>query len=110
MFYVIHWCWNILFFLALSSKHKNLKGEVLREKHIKNIKGFDESLPAECDGIQVNARRIAIPLLGPGGREDIFNLENTGKIGSGVVSALVSGYKAMDLAWDPFDNSRIAIG
>ncbi|KAK2716339.1 hypothetical protein QYM36_010792 [Artemia franciscana] len=94
---------------APASKYKHLKGKVLRDKHIENIKGFDQSLPAECDGIQVNARRIAIPLSGPGGRVAIFNLENTGKIGSGVVPALVSGYKVMDLAWDPFDDSRIAI-
>ena len=96
--------------LAPASKYKHLKGKVLRDKHIENIKGFDQSLPAECDGIQVNARRIAIPLSGPGGRVAIFNLENTGKIGSSVVPALVSGYKVMDLAWDPFDDSRIAIG
>jgi len=51
-----------------------------------------------------------VPLNTPGGKLAIFELFKPGRQPDGVIPALVHGAKVMDFMWDPFDNSRLAVG
>lgn len=50
-----------------------------------------------------------MPLSGPGGKIAIFELSKTGKLPDGVIPTLVQGSNIMDFAWDPFDNTCLAV-
>jgi len=54
--------------------------------------------------------RVAVPLNTPGGKVAIFELSRPGRQPDGVMPALVHGSKVMDFMWDPFDDSRLAVG
>jgi len=40
----------------------------------------------------------------------IFEVDKPGRHPDGVIPALVHGTKVMDFRWDPFDNTRLAVG
>lgn len=60
--------------------------------------------------ILANPDRVAVPLNTPGGKVAIFELSKPGRQPDGVIPALVHGSKVMDFMWDPFNNSRLAVG
>ncbi|KAJ8952578.1 hypothetical protein NQ314_007504 [Rhamnusium bicolor] len=92
------------------SKFRHLKGTPAHKSfHIENVRNLSRQISGECDGFHANPERVAVPLSGPGGKIAIFDLSKTGKLPDGVIPALVHGSNIMDFAWDPFDNSRLAV-
>ena len=57
-----------------------------------------------------NAKRVAVPLDGPGGKIAVFETSKPGRIPDGVVPVLINGTTVMDFAFDPFDNGRLITG
>ena len=113
------------------SKFKHLKGDVILKGRFENLKNLSKTCPAECDYVKgeicvpcflkfeqafkyyssvlANADRIALPLTGPGGKIAVFETRKPGRIPDGVQPVLINGTSVMDFAFDPFDNSRLAV-
>jgi len=92
------------------TKFRHMKGTPLhKSKHFDNLKNLSKSLPAECEYIQANTDRLAIPLAGPGGKVAIIETAKAGRISDGVMPAVINTGTAMDFAWDPFNNARLAV-
>ncbi|CAL8081262.1 unnamed protein product [Orchesella dallaii] len=93
------------------SKYRNYKAAALHKKmHLENLRNISTTCPGESELIQANPDRVAVPLNTPGGKVAIFELGTPGRQPDGVIPALVHGSKVMDFMWDPFDNSRLAVG
>jgi len=92
------------------TKFRHMKGTALhKSKHFDNLKNLSKSVPAECEYIQVNSDRLAIPLAGPGGKLAILELAKAGRISDGVMPAVINTGTTMDFSWDPFNSSRLAV-
>ncbi|XP_037087762.1 coronin-7-like [Pollicipes pollicipes] len=83
---------------------------VHKSEQFENIKNLNKSTTNECNGIYANPEYTAILLAGPGGKVCVLNMQRPGRQPDGVVPCLLNGAKVMDFSWDPFDNSRIAVG
>lgn len=92
------------------TKFRHMKGTPLhKSKHFENLKNLSKALPAECDFIQANEDRLAVPLAGPGGKLAILETAKAGRISDGVLPAVINTGAIMDFAWDPFNNTRLAV-
>jgi len=92
------------------TKFRHMKGTPLNKSmHFENLKNLSKSVPADCDFIQVNSERVVVPLAGPGGKLAVFEISKSGRIPDGVTPAVINTATVMDFAWDPFDNSRLAV-
>ena len=59
------------------SKFKHLEGKPLHKNaNIENIRGLDESLSGESDGLQAYNDLVAIPIAGPGGQIAVLNVSH----------------------------------
>lgn len=93
------------------SKYRNYKAAPLHKKmHLENLRNISTTCPGESELIQANPERVAVPLNTPGGKVAIFETSKPGRQPDGVIPALVHGNKVMDFMWDPFNNSRLAVG
>lgn len=92
------------------SKFRHLIGSPgPRVTHITNLPPLCKTIPGGSEGFRANTERLAFPLAISGGHVAVLELSKRGRLQSGVVPSLVCGTSVMDFAWDPFDNSRIAI-
>lgn len=80
-----------------------------KSMHFENLKNLSKSVPADCDFIHVNPERLVVPLSGPGGKLAVFEMSKSGRIPDGVTPAVINTATVMDFAWDPFNNSRLAV-
>nr|KAF6440227.1 coronin 7 [Rousettus aegyptiacus] len=94
-----------------SSKFRHAQGTVLhRDSHITNLKGLSLTTPGESDGFCANRLRVAVPLLSSGGQVAVLELQKPGRLPDTVLPTLQNGTAVTDLAWDPFDPHRLAVG
>ncbi|XP_064489724.1 coronin-7-like [Ornithodoros turicata] len=92
------------------SKFRHLNGTPgPRNTHITNLPPLCKTIPGESEGFRANTERVALPLAISGGHVAVLELSKMGRLQSGVVPSLICGTSVMDFAWDPFNNSRIAI-
>uniref|UniRef100_A0A2K5BZ44 Coronin n=1 Tax=Aotus nancymaae TaxID=37293 RepID=A0A2K5BZ44_AOTNA len=97
--------------LGPSSKFRHAQGTVLhRDSHITNLKGLNLTTPGECDGFCANKLRVAVPLLSSGGQVAVLELRKPGRLPDTALPTLQNGAAVTDLAWDPFDPHRLAVG
>nr|XP_039334301.1 coronin-7 isoform X2 [Saimiri boliviensis boliviensis] len=97
--------------LGPSSKFRHAQGTVLhRDSHITNLKGLNLTIPGECDGFCANKLRVAVPLLSSGGQVAVLELRKPGRLPDTALPTLQNGAAVTDLAWDPFDPHRLAVG
>ncbi|CAO2641957.1 Coro7 [Lemmus lemmus] len=97
--------------LGPSSKFRHAQGTVLhRDSHITNLKGLNLTTPGESDGFCANRLRVAVPLLSSGGQVAVLELQKPGRLPDTSLPTLQNGTAVMDLAWDPFDPHRLAVG
>nr|KAF6440218.1 coronin 7 [Rousettus aegyptiacus] len=97
--------------LGPSSKFRHAQGTVLhRDSHITNLKGLSLTTPGESDGFCANRLRVAVPLLSSGGQVAVLELQKPGRLPDTVLPTLQNGTAVTDLAWDPFDPHRLAVG
>uniref|UniRef100_A0A452QM91 Coronin n=1 Tax=Ursus americanus TaxID=9643 RepID=A0A452QM91_URSAM len=97
--------------LGPSSKFRHAQGTVLhRDSHITNLKGLNLTTPGESDGFCANRLRVAVPLLSSGGQVAVLELQKPGRLPDTALPTLQNGAAVMDLAWDPFDPHRLAVG
>ncbi|CAD5120322.1 DgyrCDS8899 [Dimorphilus gyrociliatus] len=93
------------------SKFKHLQGKPLHKNyHIVNLQNLSKTIPGESDGFSVNRKRCALPLNGPGGCVAVLELSKYGKLPVTGLPVLHNGSNVTDLAFDPFNECRIAIG
>lgn len=64
--------------------------------------------PGECNGFQVNPKRAAFLLSGPGGQISVVELSKPGRLTDSAIYSIINKSKVSDFAWDPFDNERLA--
>ncbi|KAF9560453.1 Coronin-7 [Mortierella alpina] len=76
-------------------------------EHFDNIAGLSISTVPECNLIEVNAKFLALPLHGPGGRIGILKTSEPGRIGSKVPS-LVCSSDVYSFKFDPFNPNLLA--
>nr|KAF6440229.1 coronin 7 [Rousettus aegyptiacus] len=62
------------------------------------------------DGFCANRLRVAVPLLSSGGQVAVLELQKPGRLPDTVLPTLQNGTAVTDLAWDPFDPHRLAVG
>jgi len=92
------------------TKFRHMKGTPMHKSmHFENLKNLSKSVPADCDFIHVNPERLVVPLSGPGGKLAVFEMSKSGRIPDGVTPAVINTATVMDFAWDPFNNSRLAV-
>jgi len=92
------------------TKFRHMKGTPMNKSlHFENLKNLSKSVSADCDFIQVNPERLVVPLSGPGGKLAVFEMSKSGRIPDGVTPAVINTATVMDFAWDPFNNSRLAV-
>jgi len=92
------------------TKFRHMKGTPMNKSmHFENLKNLSKSVPADCDFIHVNPERLVVPLSGPGGKLAVFEMSKSGRIPDGVTPAVINTATVMDFAWDPFNNSRLAV-
>jgi len=92
------------------TKFRHMKGTAMhKSKHFDNLKNLSKGVPAECEYIQANTDRLAIPLAGPGGKLAILENSKAGRVSDGVVPAVINTGNTMDFTWDPFNNTRLAV-
>ncbi|XP_059271433.1 coronin-7 isoform X3 [Mustela nigripes] len=97
--------------LGPSSKFRHAQGTVLhRDSHITNLKGLNLTTPGESDGFCANRLRVAVPLLSSGGQVAVLELQKPGRLPDTALPTLQNGAAVTDLAWDPFDPCRLAVG
>uniref|UniRef100_A0A8C0SLV6 Coronin n=1 Tax=Canis lupus familiaris TaxID=9615 RepID=A0A8C0SLV6_CANLF len=97
--------------LGPSSKFRHAQGTVLhRDSHITNLKGLNLTTPGESDGFCANRLRVAVPLLSSGGQVAVLELQKPGRLPDTALPTLQNGAAVTDLAWDPFDPYRLAVG
>uniref|UniRef100_A0A1D5Q2R7 Coronin n=1 Tax=Macaca mulatta TaxID=9544 RepID=A0A1D5Q2R7_MACMU len=97
--------------LGPSSKFRHAQGTVLhRDSHITNLKGLNLTTPGESDGFCANKLRVAVPLLSSGGQVAVLELRKPGRLPDTALPTLQNGAAVTDLAWDPFDPHRLAVG
>ncbi|XP_064448540.1 coronin-7 isoform X3 [Mirounga angustirostris] len=97
--------------LGPSSKFRHAQGAVLhRDNHITNLKGLNLTTPGESDGFCANQLRVAVPLLSNGGQVAVLELQKPGRLPDTALPTLQNGAAVTDLAWDPFDPYRLAVG
>ncbi|XP_045849816.1 coronin-7 isoform X1 [Meles meles] len=97
--------------LGPSSKFRHAQGTVLhRDSHITNLKGLNLTTPGESDGFCANRLRVAVPLLSSGGQVAVLELQKPGRLPDTALPTLQNGTAVTDLAWDPFDPCRLAVG
>uniref|UniRef100_A0A0K2SZ79 Coronin n=1 Tax=Lepeophtheirus salmonis TaxID=72036 RepID=A0A0K2SZ79_LEPSM len=90
------------------SKFKHLKGESLhKSKHFENLKNLSKTVPAECNMVHANRKRIVLPISGPGGKLAVFEISKSGRIPDGVLPVLINKSNVMDFMWDPFDDNHL---
>lgn len=99
---------------ALASQHhskfRHLTGTPLhRSQYIENIRDLSNSLFGECDGFQVNSKRAAVPIEGPGGKIAVFELSKTGRLPESGIPVLENKCGVMDFVMSPFDEQTIAV-
>ncbi|KAF9945979.1 Coronin-7 [Mortierella alpina] len=71
-------------------------------EHFDNISGLSISTVPECNLIEVNAKFLALPLHGPGGRIGILKTTEPGRVGTKVPS-LVCSSELHSFKFDPFN-------
>lgn len=87
------------------------RGTVLhRDSHITNLKGLNLTTPGESDGFCANRLRVAVPLLSSGGQVAVLELRKPGRLPDTALPTMQNGAAVTDLAWDPFDPYRLAVG
>merc|ERR1719318_2059733 len=92
------------------TKFRHMKGTPMpKSMHFENLKNLSKSVSADCDFIQANPERLVVPLAGPGGKLAVFEMSKSGRIPDGVTPAVINTATVMDFAWDPFNNSRLAV-
>uniref|UniRef100_A0A667IKL7 Coronin n=1 Tax=Lynx canadensis TaxID=61383 RepID=A0A667IKL7_LYNCA len=97
--------------LGPSSKFRHAQGTVLhRDSHITNLKGLNLTTPGESDGFCANRLRVAVPLLSSGGQVAVLELRKPGRLPDTALPTMQNGAAVTDLAWDPFDPYRLAVG
>ncbi|XP_036266119.1 coronin-7 isoform X1 [Pipistrellus kuhlii] len=97
--------------LGPSSKFRHAQGTILhRDSHITNLKGLNLTTPGESDGFCANQLRVAVPLLSSGGQVAVLELRKPGRLPDTALPTLQNGTAVTDLAWDPFDPHRLAVG
>ncbi|XP_029801866.1 coronin-7 [Suricata suricatta] len=97
--------------LGPSSKFRHAQGTVLhRDSHITNLKGLNLTTPGESDGFCANRLRVAVPLISSGGQVAVLELRKPGRLPDTALPTLQNGTAVTDLAWDPFDPYRLAVG
>ncbi|XP_019323982.2 coronin-7 [Panthera pardus] len=97
--------------LGPSSKFRHAQGTVLhRDSHITNLKGLNLTTPGESDGFCANRLRVAVPLLSSGGQVAVLELRKPGRLPDTALPTMQNGVAVTDLAWDPFDPYRLAVG
>uniref|UniRef100_A0A4W3IAY1 Coronin n=1 Tax=Callorhinchus milii TaxID=7868 RepID=A0A4W3IAY1_CALMI len=93
-----------------SSKFRHVQGLVShRDTHITNLKGLNLTIPGECDGFCVNRERAAIPLSISGGQIAVLELSKHGRLPDGAIPTIQNTAAVVDMSWDPFDCSRLAV-
>ncbi|XP_045316754.1 coronin-7 [Leopardus geoffroyi] len=97
--------------LGPSSRFRHAQGTVLhRDSHITNLKGLNLTTPGESDGFCANRLRVAVPLLSSGGQVAVLELRKPGRLPDTALPTMQNGAAVTDLAWDPFDPYRLAVG
>ena len=92
------------------TKFRHMKGTPMtKSMHFENLKNLSKSVSADCDFIHANRERLVVPLSGPGGKLAVFEMTKSGRIPDGVTPAVINTATVMDFAWDPFNNSRLAV-
>ena len=51
-----------------------------------------------------------MPLSGPGGKLSIIKHSQRGRLPDGVIPAVMNASNVMDMAFDPFNDSLLAVG
>ncbi|XP_014681758.1 PREDICTED: coronin-7-like [Priapulus caudatus] len=93
-----------------ASKFKNLHVVVAhRREHVENLRGVDGTVGGESAGFAANTSRAAVALAGPGGTIAVLELSRPGRLPDTGVPVVENGSAVMDLAWDPFNNARLAV-
>ncbi|KAF9933415.1 Coronin-7 [Mortierella alpina] len=76
-------------------------------EHFDNISGLSISTVPECNLIEANAKFLALPLHGPGGRIGILKTTEPGRVGTKVPS-LVCSSDLHSFRFDPFNPNLLA--
>lgn len=74
------------------SKYRHLTGTPLhRSQYIENIRNLNTSMFGECDGFQVNSKRAALPIAGPGGKIAVLEVREYIS-GPGCIDNFIRGF------------------
>ncbi|KAF9286035.1 Coronin-7 [Mortierella alpina] len=76
-------------------------------EHFDNISGLSISTMPECNLIEANAKFLALPLHGPGGRIGILKTTEPGRVGAKMPS-LVCSSDLLSFKFDPFNPNLLA--
>lgn len=94
------------------SKYRYISGKTLHPSHhLTNLKNLSKTIPHDSDLFVANTQRCAVPLEGAGGIIAVLELNKPGRLGDTAdeLPTIQNGSKVADLAWDPFDNTRLVV-
>ncbi|CEG71439.1 Putative Coronin [Rhizopus microsporus] len=89
------------------SAYKYLSAKVYHPStHFDDLRGLSINKSGDCDLIQANAKFIAVPISGPGGRVGIINAQKPGRLPTHI-PCVVCGSEVTNFKFDPFDHNRL---